>query len=76
MNDVISDGVGRLLQRTVILIDYQLEMFYIDTIYFNRDGTTTRVSEITLQHITVWTEKEIHFDEDGQKRGYRAYELF
>ena len=76
MNDVISDGVGRLLQRTVILIDDWMEVFYIDTIYFNRDGTTTSVSEITLQHETVWSEKDVHFDEDGQKRGYRSHELF
>lgn len=76
MNDVIPDDVGRLLQRTVILIDMQIEMFFIDTIYFNREGSTTRISEVTIRHQPVWSEKVTYINEDGQKRGHRTHELF
>ena len=57
-----SDGVGRLLHKIVIPIDTaDVELSYIDTTYFNRDGSITTISELIL-HQSVWSYKETYID--------------
>lgn len=55
---------GRLLTRTVICINHQDEIFVVQTIYFNRNGTITLETELTEQHIGEVIDKQNYGVED------------